>query len=222
MPGSSSAKTTARSPLSQLPRRRLARAEEAVPSVDLAVGVRIRGLRKQRGLSLEAVAASTGLSIGFLSQIERGLSSPTLRALTSLADVTGVGIADLLQAPPATPDPAPRITRSDRRADVAMWKSGITKALLAGGVAAPHARFAFTVLDFEAGASSGAEHYRHRGEEAGYVVEGRLLLAFDSGPAWTLEPGDSFHFGSERPHRFENASRRRTVVVMLNLSAGAG
>ena len=191
--------------------------------VDHAVGRRIRELRKQRGLSLEAVAASTGLSIGFLSQIERGLSSPTLRALTSLADVSGVGIADLLQDAPEAGGDMPTITRGDRRADVVMWKSGIRKAVLAGGAVTGAARFAFTVLEFEAGASSGSEFYSHRGEEAGYVVEGRLLLAFASGPSWTLEPGDSFHFGSERLHRFENALRRRTVVVMLNLSAsGAG
>ena len=189
--------------------------------VDRAVGQRIRELRKGRGLSLEAVAVATGLSIGFLSQIERGLSSPTLRALTSLADVTGVGIADLLQdfSPPR--DHPPTITRGDGRSDVVLWRSGIRKAVLAGGIAAPSARFAFTVLDFEAGASSGVEFYSHRGEEAGYVVEGRLLLAFASGSSWTLEPGDSFHFDSERPHRFENGVGRRTVVVMLNLNAGA-
>jgi len=44
-------------------------------------------------MSLEAVAARTELSIGFLSQIERGLSSPSLRVLATLADVLGVGIA---------------------------------------------------------------------------------------------------------------------------------
>lgn len=186
------------------------------------MGDRIRALRKQRGLSLEAVATATGLSIGFLSQIERGLSSPTLRALTSLADVTGVGIADLLQAPQPVRSGTPAITRSGTRADVVLWKSGIRKAVLAGGITAPNARFAFTVLEFEAGASSGAEFYSHRGVEAGFVVEGRLLLAFERGQSWTLEPGDSFHFGSDRPHRFENAARRRTVVVMLNLNAGAG
>ncbi len=189
--------------------------------VDHAVGQRIRELRKRRGLSLEMVAASTGLSIGFLSQIERGLSSPTLRALTSLADATGVGIADLLQDSSSLSDHPPTITRGGGRTDVVMWKSGIRKAVLAAGVAAPSARFAFTVLDFEAGASSGVEFYSHRGEEAGYVVEGRLLLAFATGPSWTLDPGDSFHFDSERPHRFENAVGRRTVVVMLNLNAGA-
>ncbi|MDQ6679423.1 MAG: helix-turn-helix domain-containing protein, partial [Pseudomonadota bacterium] len=130
------------------------------------MGQRIRELRKRRGLSLEVVAASTGLSIGFLSQIERGLSSPTLRALTALADVSGVGIADLLQESAPLGDDAPTIARGGGRTGVTMWKSGIRKAVLAGGAAAAGARFAFTVLDFAAGASSGADFYSHGGEEA--------------------------------------------------------
>lgn len=193
----------------------------AIGSVDHVVGQRVRMLRKQRGLSLDAVAAATGLSIGFVSQIERGLSSPTLRALTSLADATGVGIADLLQPSPLATGPGPVITRRDERPDVVLWKSGIRKALLAGGAAPADSRFAFTVLEFEAGASSGQDFYSHRGEEAGFVVDGRLHLAFECGVAWTLEAGDSFRFGSESGHRFENVARKRTVVVMLNLNAGS-
>ncbi|RZK82780.1 MAG: XRE family transcriptional regulator, partial [Methylobacterium sp.] len=48
----------------------------AADPVDRAVGQRLRALRQERRLSLEKVAASTGLSIGFISQVERGLSSP--------------------------------------------------------------------------------------------------------------------------------------------------
>ncbi|HTF78721.1 MAG TPA: helix-turn-helix transcriptional regulator, partial [Bradyrhizobium sp.] len=66
--------------------------------MDVAVGQRIRDLRRTRAMSLEAVAARTDLSIGFLSQIERGLSSPSLRVLATLADVLGVGIAGLFGA----------------------------------------------------------------------------------------------------------------------------
>ena len=53
--------------------------------MDLAVGQRIRDLRREHKLSLETIAARTDLSIGFLSQIERGLSSPSLRVLATLA-----------------------------------------------------------------------------------------------------------------------------------------
>jgi len=74
------------------------RAEKAEATMDLAVGQRIRILRRIRAMSLGTVAVRTDLSIGFLSQIERDLSSPSLRVLAMLADVLGVGIAGLFAA----------------------------------------------------------------------------------------------------------------------------
>src|SRR5713101_4501514 len=81
-------------------RKSKASAKAAEPAMDLAVGRRIRELRRARQLSLETVVARTDLSIGFVSQIERGLSSPSLRVLATLADVLGVGIAALFGARP--------------------------------------------------------------------------------------------------------------------------
>jgi transcriptional regulator with XRE-family HTH domain len=62
---------------------------------DDKVGRRLRHLRKARGLSLRQLADASSLSIGFLSQIERGQSSPSLRTLTRLADSLSVGIGEL-------------------------------------------------------------------------------------------------------------------------------
>ena len=61
--------------------KRMSKRTAKAPAMDVAVGQRIRELRRARKLSLETVAARTKLSIGFLSQIERGLSSPSLRVL---------------------------------------------------------------------------------------------------------------------------------------------
>src|SRR3984893_10255022 len=77
------------------PARKVAPAMKANPAMAGAVGQRIRDLRLSRAMSLEEVAARTDLSIGFLSQIERGLSSPSLRVLATLADVLRGGIAGL-------------------------------------------------------------------------------------------------------------------------------
>src|SRR5437870_1926515 len=82
------------------PVKKKAAAKAAEPAMDLEVGRRIRDLRRTRELSLETVALRTDLSIGFVSQIERGLSSPSLRVLATLADVLGVGIAALFGARP--------------------------------------------------------------------------------------------------------------------------
>lgn len=163
------------------------------------------------------MATRTGLSIGFLSQMERGLSSPTLRALTSLADAMQVNLAEIVRGPTAAQPTAPVITRVGERSSISLWKSGIRKHALASGGAASSA-FSFTLLEFEPHASSGEELYTHQGEEAGYVLQGRLKLVVGE-TQWTLTTGDSFQFSSELPHRFENATRRKLIVVMVNARA---
>lgn len=97
----------------------------AEPPVDLAVGRRIRDLRRAKQMSLETIAARTRLSIGFISQIERGLSSPSLRVLATLADVLGVGIAGLFGAAP-NDDAASNgvVTREAQRAELKLWRTG--------------------------------------------------------------------------------------------------
>ena len=146
--------------------------------VDATVGQRIRLLRKERGLSLTTVAATTGLSIGYLSQLERGISSTSLRALTSLGDALRVSTADLIQGSPRSRTGTSSIvTRRRDRSKLKMWKSGIQKLIIAGGARSPAAPFSFILLQFEPGASSGEERYTHYGEEAGYVLEGRLRLS---------------------------------------------
>src|SRR6478735_4717643 len=60
-----------------------------------ALGERIRHLRKARGKSLKEAAVEAGLSVSFLSQIERGLSSASVRTLARLADALEVGIGEL-------------------------------------------------------------------------------------------------------------------------------
>ncbi len=56
-----------------------------VDPVDASIGERIRGLRRQRDLSLQQAAQTADVSVGYLSQIERGLSSPSVRDLMRIA-----------------------------------------------------------------------------------------------------------------------------------------
>ena len=187
-------------------------AAKAEPKMDVAVGQRIRDLRRTRAMSLEAVAARTDLSIGFLSQIERGLSSPSLRVLATLADVLGVGLAGLFGAKETTsaaPDAV--VTRERQRAKLNLWRTGISKQLLSP--AGSEGRLNLFLVHLEPGASTGDELYTHDGEEAGLVIEGEMKLTVDT-ESWTLKHGDSFRFASRRPHRFSNPSAESKAVVL--------
>ncbi|WP_439498105.1 helix-turn-helix domain-containing protein [Bosea sp. (in: a-proteobacteria)] len=183
------------------------------PDVDQEVGVGLRRLRRERRLSLEELASRTSLSIGFLSQIERGLSSPTLRALAGVADALGVGLADLFPNGEASPDQAATIVRAGGRSELQLWRSGIRKQLLT-----PHSdasRLNIFMVEMEPGASTGDELYTHKGEEAGLVMAGTMLLSVEK-EHWTLQEGDSFRFLSSRPHRFANGHDGVTQVLWVN------
>jgi transcriptional regulator with XRE-family HTH domain len=185
------------------------------PAMDVAVGRRIRDLRRIRQLSLETIAAKTALSIGFLSQIERGLSSPSLRVLATLADVLGVGIAALFGAGPGGDGGSDSVvTRGQQRPELKLWRTGISKQLLsaAGG----DNKLNLFLVHLEPGGSTGDELYTHDGEEAGLVLEGAMTLTVDT-ETWSLREGDSFRFASRRPHRFSNpADDAKAVVLWVN------
>lgn len=177
-------------------------------ATDLAVGQRLRTLRQARGLSLKAVAVPTGLSIGYLSQVERGLSSPSLRALTQVADLFGVGIGALFGSAEGT-EPDRIVTRVGERAALTLWRAGITKQLLTQG----DGRLSLFLMQIAPASGTGDEALVHDGEEAGLVMEGTLVLTVGETTA-ELAPGDSFRFASRRPHRYRNPSPDRIAVVL--------
>jgi transcriptional regulator with XRE-family HTH domain len=189
--------------------------------MDVAVGHRIRELRREHKLSLETIAERTDLSIGFLSQIERGLSSPSLRVLATLADVLGVGIAALFGAGHSG-DAASGgvVTRQLQRAELKLWRTGISKQLLSP--AGTESRLNLFLVHMEPGGNTGDELYTHDGEEAGLVLAGEMTLTVDA-ETWTLKAGDSFRFASRRPHRFSNpADDAKAVVLWVNCVTQAG
>jgi transcriptional regulator with XRE-family HTH domain len=189
-----------------------AKAKPAEPAMDVAVGMRLRDLRRKANLSLETVASRSGLSVGFLSQIERGLSSPSLRVLATLADIFGVGIAALF-GNQANDGGSPHgvIIRATERAELKLWRSGISKQLL--NPAGSDGKLNLFLVYMEPGGSTGDELYTHDGEEAGLVLEGEMILTVDA-ETWRLKTGDSFRFASRRPHRFSNPAKRAKAVVL--------
>ena len=182
-------------------------------AVDATIGRRIRQIRRERGLQLETLAAKTGLSIGYLSQIERGLSSPTLRALASLTDLFGVSLGELFGAlvSPGSSDAV--VVREAERPTLALWRDGIYKQILASP--GEDSRITLILVLLEPGADTGPEMYTHKGEEAGMVLAGQMTLTVGT-CTWALKKGDSFRFPSTTPHRFANPGRSAASVMWMN------
>lgn len=183
-------------------------------AADANVGRVLRHLRKARGHSLKDVAGATGLSVGFISQVERGLSSPSVKVLAGLADALDVSIGDLIGGETeSTGKDNQVVARIHDRTRINFGKSGIVKELLTPFNAAP--RLDLYLMHLEPGVGTLDDAYAHQGIEAGFVLEGGFELEVD-GRRHVLGEGDGCGFTSTRPHRFLNAGRRKATVIWVN------
>ena len=174
------------------------------------VGGRLRELRRQHSLSLKGLAERSDVAIGSLSQIERGLTQPSIRTLQKVAAAVGVPLSWFFEPRDAEEDGV--VVRAGSGALLATKPNGIVKTLLT-----PHDLDALQLMlvRIDPGASSGAGVYTHAGLDAGTVLGGSLNLEVD-GRVYVLGPGDSFGFDSGRPHRFENRGAVPAEIVWIN------
>ncbi|MEO1179112.1 MAG: XRE family transcriptional regulator [Pseudomonadota bacterium] len=173
------------------------------------LGGRLRELRKARAMTLQALADKAGLSVGFLSQLERNQASPSVRALNALAQALDVSIHWFFPDPEEEQDPdADIIVRSGRRRAI-RFDTGIKDELLCPTLTG---QLEMLLCTLQPGASSDDELYSHKGEEAGYVASGTLELTVEE-KTYYLAAGDSFHFNSNRPHRYRNPGSEVTTVI---------
>ena len=198
------------------------KAVKAEPAVDVAVGQRIRDLRRSRKLSLETIAARTDLSIGFLSQIERGLSSPSLRVLATIADVLGVGIAGLFGAKETAGDRfgCHRHPRAAARRIEPVAHRHLQAVAQPVGFGRPRSICFWST--WSPAAAPAMNCIRMTARKPVSCIEGEMKLTVDA-ESWTLKQGDSFRFASRRPHRFSNPSgKAKAVVLWVNCVSAAG
>lgn len=178
---------------------------------DEAVGREIKDLRKASDITLSQLSKATGLSQGYLSQVERGISSPSIKALHAISRALGVNISWFFRKSPDGEDElADFIVRKDQRRSL-KFESGITDELLS-----PNLSRGLELLrcTFAPHSHSGPETYDHKGEEAGYVVSGSLTLWLD-GKKIDLATGDSFAFESSLPHRYANEQETDAVIIWV-------
>ncbi len=174
------------------------------------IGQEIKSLRKAKGLSLQALAAASGKSIGFLSQVERGLSKATISDLHAIAQALDVKINWFFpQGDAAGPSEGGVVVRRGQRRQLT-FASGIADHLLSPNLGGP-LELLWSIM--EPGADSG-EAYRHVGDEAGVVIRGRLDLWVGE-RFFALGEGDSFSFASTTPHRYRNPGDTPTQLVWV-------
>lgn len=191
------------------------------------IGRALRRARENAGIGVREMAGRMGCSPSHVSQVERGVTSPSVHTLFSMVKVLGVSLDDLLAAV-AADEP------SQNAVDVGPWPGRIVRAADRHGISLPggvkwemlmpavEEGFEFVEYVYEVGGHDGDDFFRRQGWEYGMVIEGRLggAIGFTE---FELAAGDSIAFDSSAPHRFWNAGdvTARAVWVWHNL-AGTG
>ncbi len=180
---------------------RSARKDASPPGVP-RVGDVIRRLRKQRGLSVRTLAASSGISPSFLGAVERGDSDIALGRLALVAHALGHDVASLLgyslrQSTPRFIEPARHGARGEGVEFSAFRIPGSHLELLVAHFA-PHTRFDDSIT--------------HAGIDVAYMARGELVLVVD-GVDYTLHEGCCVVWPSSHPHTMRNDSDTPAIAV---------
>jgi DNA-binding transcriptional MerR regulator/quercetin dioxygenase-like cupin family protein len=185
--------------------RREGRASQAANGSARAIGSHLRKLRAKRKLSLAQVARAVGISVGFLSALERSQMSGSVGTLRKLARFYKTNILDFFDANGAS---SGQVQPAQRK--VLEAGPGVRMELLAWGntVMEPH------LFRVAPGAGSG-DSYTHEGEEFLYILRGELMITLEK-EEFRLKAGDSFYFESATPHYWKNPARAETWVLWVN------
>jgi len=181
---------------------------------DVVIGGRLRSMRKAQDLRLKHVAEQAGLSVSMLSQIERGISSPSIRVLRNICHALGVDGAALFDErnAPAQQDGAGAdfvVRVADRKP---LSVGGVTKYRVTPAGCSVMEGF---LMEIGVNAASDVNFVLQTGDKIGYVVRGKLRLFVDD-LQLLLEAGDVYGFPSGHRYRWENGWDSPTTILVIN------
>lgn len=166
----------------------------------------IRITRNNQKLTLKELSARTGLSVSFLSQVERGSSSPAISSLKKIADGLEVPITSFFS--PAENN-TNYITEKDKRRSFRIEGSPAKYMRLSGNFTSRSLEPLLVVLD--PGATD--KTFQHVGEEVHYILNGEVEYTIDT-EKYHLFAGDSMHFPSDRPHTWKNPLESECSTIL--------
>lgn len=184
-----------------------------VAQIVSGIGPKVRGLRKQAGLSLQQLAEQSNVSAAAIHKIEQSGMVPTITTLLKVAGALGRPVSYFVDESDATADPTV-ITPADLDRPIYTSHTGIDLA----GITGPYGRFQLagaraTVVP---GASSGDAMLEHPGEELVYVVSGELEFVV-AGGTYRLGAGDALHFRTVQQHSWCNPTSKPATALWMAL-----
>jgi transcriptional regulator with XRE-family HTH domain len=184
-------------------------AQNRRPSDDGVIGHLIRSRRRVKGMTLQELANATARSVSYISQLERGRVSPSVRTLQQVCQALDMPMSWLLDGAAAGDDPD-WIVRREARRRIAFPAHGFEKELMTtdGG-----ALQLMTVRLHPMG-WTGDKPWQHSGETAATVVCGRVEVQVDDETAM-LSQGDTMRIPAERPHSYRNLDEDAAELLIV-------
>lgn len=175
---------------------------------DSSLGTHVRKARKRRGLTIQQVAELSGMSISFISQLERDLLSPSVNSLQKISRALGIQIGGFFESQGT----GGRVVRANERPRLIYPESTEEEYLLT-----PIKSEKLQVLYYrlKPGASSGELPYSHDSdEECGIVLKGTLEVQV-ANEVYLLRDGDSITFPSRLPHTWRNTGKTICEAIWI-------
>lgn len=173
-------------------------------------GARIRSLRKLKGMTLMQLSQKVGISHGYLSQIERGISQPSINSLVDIAQALGVTMQWLFSDAQAERDgneqKSDKLVTKMQRVEIE-YQDGIVDQLLT-----PRSNNNLEIIHASYPPGTSSEPYSHKGHESVLVLSGRMEVVVTD-ERFLLEEGDCLSFTSSEPHSHANLSEDFTTAL---------
>ncbi len=175
------------------------------------IGINLKRLRDERNLSLGQLAELAGVSKVMLSQVEKGISNPTINTIWKITDALQVTYADLLEMADSNVIHVKKANISpmdeDRFHIFSYYKRDASR------------NFELYQLQLEAGCVHDSIGHMRESTEYIMMIEGELELEVN-GEVHILEKDDGFCFDARVPHIYRNKKEQEIKAVMLIIYKG--
>ncbi|WP_010283057.1 helix-turn-helix domain-containing protein [Bacillus timonensis] len=172
------------------------------------LGEKLKEIRKEKRLTIADLAQKTGLSNGYLSNVERNLNSPTIESLRKIVDALSISLVELFQ----DEDEGTGVVRKDER--VTIVKSNDNSIIYELLSPSRNKSLEAMLLKLQPGAESGEFPHTHKGEDFGFIISGKLMYKVGDN-TYILEEGDSIYFDSTIPHRYKNIGDTECISIWV-------
>ena len=175
--------------------------------IEEQIGAKIRNLRNQNGLTQEELADRTELTKGFISQMERGLTAPSVSTLLDIVECLGTNLSDFFHEENELQIVYPKEDYFEKEDE---HKNSITWL-----IATAQSRSMEPILVQLQPGQSMPEDKPHEGEEFGYVLDGEIRLHYGE-DVYTVRKGDSFIFPANRKHKISSACKKVSSILWIS------